>query len=389
MSRPPASHPTVAIATKICGRATETGVRRHIRLLFGGRTVVVSETVDGPPDASRPLFVYGPQGGFLHRLEVLLGKRVNSLRYTNSGVPFGSRRRGLEAFLREHRVEVILCEFGPVACNIAPIGIRLGIPVFAYFRGYDGSERLRSPRMLRRYRAVVPRLAGVVAVAQFLLDNLAAHGITHPNTAVIPTGVDTELFAPAAKDPHLVLSVGRIIAKKAPLVTLDAFAAVARDFPNHRLEIIGDGALRGVAEARALDLGLDGRVIFHGLKDHGFVRDRLARAQVLLQHSVTAPDGNAEGLPTSIQEAMACGAVVVSTRHAGIPEAVTSGETGMLVEEHDVAGFAEALRGVLADEPRAARLAAAARARAVERFDYRRLHARLEAMLLAAVGPRG
>ena len=81
---------------------------------------------------------------------------------------------------------------------------------------------------------------------------------------------------------------------------------------------------------------------------------------------------------------MACGAVVVSTRHAGIPEAIASGVNGVLVDEHDAAGFAAALRGVLADPEAAARLAAAARATAVERFEFRTLHARLEAMILAA-----
>ena len=69
------------------------------------------------------------------------------------------------------------------------------------------------------------------------------------------------------------------------------------------------------------------------------MRDRLARAAVFLQHSVTAADGNTEGLPTSIQEAMACGDVVVSTRHAGIPEVVVSGENGLLVDEDDADGL--------------------------------------------------
>jgi glycosyltransferase involved in cell wall biosynthesis len=230
----------------------------------------------------------------------------------------------------------------------------------------------------------MPRLAGIVAVSQFLLDNLAAHGITHPNTAVIPTGVDVSLFAPAAKDPHLVLAVGRIVAKKAPLITLDAFAEAARDFPDHRLEIIGDGEMRPEAEAHARVLGLGGRVIFHGLREHAFVRERLARAAVFLQHSVTAEDGNTEGLPTSIQEAMACGAAVVSTRHAGIPEAIEEGETGLMVDEHDLAGFTAALRTLLADPALTARLGAAARAIALQRFDIDKLHARLEAMILAA-----
>jgi glycosyltransferase involved in cell wall biosynthesis len=112
----------------------------------------------------------------------------------------------------------------------------------------------------------------------------------------------------------------------------------------------------------------------------------MARAAVFIQHSVTAADGNTEGLPTSIQEAMACGAVVVSTRHAGIPEAVTSGVNGMLVDEHDGPGFAAALRAVLADPALAARLAAAARETALEKFDIDKLHAKLEAMILAAAG---
>jgi glycosyltransferase involved in cell wall biosynthesis len=377
---------TIAIATGILGKATETGVRRHIALLFGGRTVVLCETREPGYEATRPVFVQH-RNGLVGRLELLAGKPVNSLRYRSSGVPFGGVRRELETFLRAHAVTAILAEFGHIGCNMAPLGQALGLPVFVYFRGFDASKRLREPKIVRRYQAAMPRLAGVVAVSQFLLDNLAAHGVTHPNTAVIPTGVDMRLFAPGEKDPHLILAVGRIIAKKAPIVTIDAFAAAAREFPRHRLEIIGEGEMRAAAEAHVERLGLRGRVIFHGLRDHAFVRDRIARAQVFLQHSVTDAEGNTEGLPTSIQEAMACGAVVVSTRHAGIPEAIASGVNGVLVEEHDAAGFAAALRGVLADEPGAARMAAAARATALERFDIDKLHARLEAMILAASAP--
>jgi glycosyltransferase involved in cell wall biosynthesis len=226
-------------------------------------------------------------------------------------------------------------------------------------------------------------------VSHFLLDNLAAHGVTHTNTAVIPTGVDVSLFTPADKDPNLALAVGRIVAKKAPLITIDAFAEAARDLPAHRLEIIGDGEMRPAAEAHARALGLGDRVVFHGLKDHAFVRDRLARAAIFLQHSVTAEDGNTEGMPTSIQEAMACGCAVISTRHAGIPEAVDEETSGLLVDEHDATGFAAALRALLADPALTARLGARAREKAVERFDIVKLHARLEAMILAATAQTG
>jgi colanic acid/amylovoran biosynthesis glycosyltransferase len=378
--------PTVAIATGILGKATETGVRRHIGLLFGGNTVILCERREPGFESDKPAFVsISGRSGARVTVEREIGKAVQSLRYRCSGVPFGSVRREMEAFLRAQGVKAIVAEFGHLGGNLAPIGNALGIPVFVYFRGFDASKRLRSPRIVRRYRAAMPRLAGVVSVSQFLLDNLAAKGISHPNSAVIPTGVDTELFVPREKDPHLLLAVGRIVEKKAPLLTIDAFAAAAADFPDHRLEIIGEGEMRQAAEAHARRLGLAGRIVFHGLKDHAFVREKIARAQVFLQHSVTAADGNTEGLPTSIQEAMACGTAVVSTRHAGIPEAIREGETGLLVDEHDGEGFALSLRRLLADPETARRMGEAARAVAVDRFEFRKLHARLEEMIRAAL----
>jgi colanic acid/amylovoran biosynthesis glycosyltransferase len=378
----------VAIATGILGKATETGVRRHIGLLSGGNTVVLCERREPGFESDKPVFVsISGRTGAMETVEREIGKAVQSLRYRCSGVPFGRVRREMEAFLRAHEVKAIVAEFGHLGGNLAPIGNALGIPVFAYFRGFDASKRLRSPRIVRRYRAAMPRLAGVVAVSQFLLDNLAAAGVSHPNAAVIPTGVDTGLFVPLEKDPHLILAVGRIVEKKAPLLIIDAFAAAAAHFPRHRLEIVGEGELRGAAEAHARKLGLEGRVLFHGLKDHAFVREKIGRAQVFLQHSVTAADGNTEGLPTSIQEAMSCGTAVVSTRHAGIPEAVREGETGLLVDEHDGPGFAGCLRELLDAPERAARMGEAARRVAVERFEFRTLHGQLEAMIRAA--PRG
>jgi colanic acid/amylovoran biosynthesis glycosyltransferase len=381
-----AETPTVAIATGILGKATETGVRRHIGMLFGGNTVVLCERRDPDHSGEKPVFAsVGGHDGAAARAEREIGKAVQSLRYRCSGVPFGSVRRDMEAFLRAHDVKGIVAEFGHIGVNLAPIGNALGLPVFVYFRGFDASKRLRSPRIVRRYRAAMPRLAGVISVSQSLLDNLADVGVTHANCAVIPTGVDTSQFVPLEKDPHLILAVGRIVAKKAPIITIDAFAAVAEEYPEHRLEIIGAGELREEAQAHVRALRLSDRVMFHGLKEHAFVREAIGRASVFLQHSVTAEDGNTEGLPTSIQEAMSCGTVVVSTRHAGIPEAVRSGETGILVDEHDAAGFADALRQVLADPSAAMRMGEAARATAVERFEFRRLHARLEEMIRATL----
>jgi glycosyltransferase involved in cell wall biosynthesis len=380
---------TLAIVTSVVGKTTEVSQRRHIAELFGGRTVIVCHSIDPGFVADRPmLHLTRRPRGLADRAEIELGKAWGTLRWRASGVPFGANRRRLEAFLREQRVFAILAEFGHLGSNFAPIGAALGIPTFVYFRGFDASKRLSSPLRVISYRAAIPRLAGWFAVSRSLLDNLAAKGLAHPNAHVIPSGVDTRLFRPGEKDPDLMLAVGRMIPKKAPLLTVEAFARLAPDFPRARLEMVGDGPLLEPARALAAARGVADRVAFLGMRPHAEVRGLMARAAFFLQHSLTDEAGNEEGLPIAIQEAMASGAVVVSTRHAGIPDAVVEDETGLLVDEGDLDGYAAAIRSLAADPDRRRAFAAAARARAEAEFDTGVLQARLERIIAAAVRPR-
>jgi glycosyltransferase involved in cell wall biosynthesis len=377
----------LAIVTSVVGKATEVSQRRHIEELFGGRTCVVCYSVEPGFTTDKPmLHVTRRPKGWASRLELEFGKALHTVTHRASGVPFGATRRRIEAFLREQRAFAILAEFGHLGSNFAPIGQALGIPVFVYFRGFDASKRLSSPLRAISYRAAAPKLAGYFAVSQSLLDNLAAKGVRHPNARVIPSGVDTRRFTPGEKDPDLVLAVGRMIPKKAPLTTVAAFARAAADLPTRRLEMIGDGPLLEAARAEAERLGVAARVRFRGLEPHPAVRAAMAQASVFVQHSVTDAEGNEEGLPIAIQEAMASGAAVISTRHAGIPSAVVEGETGLLVDEGDLEGYAAALRAVLVDAALRDRLAAAARCRAETEFDTAVLQARLEAAISAAAG---
>lgn len=107
----------------------------------------------------------------------------------------------------------------------------------------------------------------------------------------------------------------------------------------------------------------------------------MARCEVLLQHSVTAQNGNTEGLPTSILEAFGARMAVISTRHAGIPEAVVDNQNGLLVDEHDEDGFARCILTLLNDPPLAQQFGENGHKLAVEKFDTRLLLARLEARL--------
>jgi glycosyltransferase involved in cell wall biosynthesis len=292
----------------------------------------------------------------------------NRMRHGTSRLPFGEAKEALIRFLRDEKVDVILAEFGTQALALAPLANALDIPIFTYFRGTDASKAIRTERMRAAYRKMMPRLAGVFSVSRFLLDNLARHGITHPNSVVIPSGVDIRRFSPQAKVPLSFLAVGRFVEKKAPMTTLRAFATATRDLPNARLDFIGDGPLLDPTRALAEELGVAAKIRFHGAQPHNTVRDQLMSTQFFLQHSVTARDGNTEGLPTAIQEAMACGCITVSTHHAGIPEAIDEGETGFLVDEFDETGFAEAISAAI-NVPDLAAMSARARQVAEKRFD--------------------
>ncbi|MCC5973279.1 MAG: glycosyltransferase, partial [Rubellimicrobium sp.] len=128
-----------------------------------------------------------------------------------------------------------------------------------------------------------------------------------------------------------------------------------------------------------------GRVRFHGALPQAEVQRHLARAAIFVLPAQTGRDGETEGLPSAIQEAMAAGAAILSTRHAGIPELVAEGESGHLVDEGDAAGLAAAMARMLADPGTVAAMGRAARRIAEERVDHRRLYHRVEMVMAEAI----
>lgn len=359
----------------------ETFINRHIEHLFGGDTVVICGRHNGQDPLGKPLFARRAPLSLRDRVQAPLAAAHGALLHGTSRLPFGDNRARLIGFLHTHKVETILAEFGTQALVVAALGNTLGIPVFTYWRGTDASKMLRLRARVRAYRLMMPRLAGTISVSRFLLDNLAAHGIAHPNAHVIPSGVDIRRFTPGEKRPGSFLAVGRMVEKKAPQITLRAFAQAARGRDAH-LTFVGDGPLLETCQALAADLGVAGQVSFTGALPHDAVRAHLQTTETFLQHSVTARDGNTEGLPTAIQEALACGCLTISTRHAGIPEAVEDGVNGLLVDEWDERGFADRIALVLDMADRSA-MSRAARATAEAKFDNAKGLARLEDVLRA------
>jgi glycosyltransferase involved in cell wall biosynthesis len=278
-----------------------------------------------------------------------------------------------EIFRRE-RAGAVLAQYGPTGVVVMGACRQLGLPLFVSFHGYDVGQQDVLERFGPDYAALFHQAAGVFAVSDEMRGRLIEMGAPAHRTYSIPAGADCEMFAggdPAAAPP-VVIAVGRFVEKKAPQVTLEAFARAHADCPEARLVMIGDGPLLASCTQLAASLGVAHAVRFTGSLPHHRVAEEMRGARLFAQHSVRAASGDAEGTPVSIQEACATGLPVVSTRHAGIPEVVIVGETGLLVDEGDVDGMAEQMVRLLSDPAYAAALGAAGQRRARDHFSAMR-----------------
>jgi colanic acid/amylovoran biosynthesis glycosyltransferase len=140
-----------------------------------------------------------------------------------------------------------------------------------------------------------------------------------------------------------LLQVGRLIEKKGFQTSLRAFAELLKRFPLATLTIAGEGPLRSELQDLARELGVADRVRFVGFLSQPRLRDLFYQSHIFLHPSEMGADGNQEGVPNAMLEAMASGLPVFATRHGGIPEAIESGASGVLVAERDDAALAQAL----------------------------------------------
>jgi colanic acid/amylovoran biosynthesis glycosyltransferase len=154
-------------------------------------------------------------------------------------------------------------------------------------------------------------------------------------------------------------------------------AKLVKDVSRVEYSIVGDGPLRKSLEQLIGALGMGASIKVLGWKRQDEVVEILKTAHIMLAPSVTAADGNQEGIPNALKEAMAMGLPVVSTRHAGIPELVDDGVSGYLVPERDVEALVATLRRLIAQRERWPAMGRAGRDRIEDRYDASPLNDRL------------
>ncbi|URI09508.1 glycosyltransferase [Aquincola tertiaricarbonis] len=301
-----------------------------------------------------------------------------------------SRPDFFQTIIRKSEIRLLHAHFAVDALFAMRTAERADMPFVTTLHGFDVTTRprdfLRTGRpALMRYALSGQRLhrsgAKFICVSEFMRTAALRAGFPESKSVVHYIGIDPTKFQLSTVDgPPIVLHVARLVEKKGTQYLLEAFADVKKKFDDALLVIIGDGPLRQRLEQIAEAAGILGSVKFLGVQPHSAVRQWMARATVFTLPSVTATNGDAEGLGMVLLEAAACGVPVVATKHGGIPEAVIDGESGYLVGERDSSALAEALKLVLSSESRRHAMGAAGRRLVEERFNVHLQSEKLEAI---------
>jgi Glycosyltransferase len=212
-----------------------------------------------------------------------------------------------------------------------------------------------------------------VTISGYNQKQLAARMIPRNQSrlAVIHCGVlPADLpYTAAGREAAYIVGVGRLDPIKGFIHLVEACRLLKERGTAFTCDIIGDGPLRDTLQQAIDAAGLQAQVRLTGALPQQEVRTRINRATLFVLPSVLLADGNADGIPVALMEAMACGATAISTRVSGIPELIHHEENGLLVSPGDAAELADAMARLLGDAPLRTRLAEAARRTIVQDFD--------------------
>lgn len=258
------------------------------------------------------------------------------------------------------------------------VATSLGVP-FGFSAHAKDPSKVDPAELADRARAA----ACIIACNSQVARQLRAVGA---DPTLVPHGVDLAAFSPRprlAEGRVELLAVGRLVAKKGFDVLIDAVHLLDFDW---RLRIVGNGPLLRPLQQAARDTGVEGRIEFLGTRTHAELPSLYHVTDIVAVPSVIDADGDRDGLPNVVLEAMACGLAIVGSDVAAIPTAVEHRVTGLLVEPGDAHGLANALNELAKDADLRAGLGANARSRAECNFGLAACTHRFMSILEAAYG---
>lgn len=343
--------PRICIVSPNRGAWSETFIANHITHLRDMELVLTDGHLPTRDREGDPL------------LAPTLVKRV--VQRVRKADPREMLRGAIARRLKKDRINVVLAEYGPTGEAMLEICRRAGIPLVAHFHGIDAFH-VRLLKDSGNYRRLLSEAAAIVVVSREMERQLLELGCPREKLHYNCYGIEVDRFSAGSpeKAPKHFLAVGRFVDKKAPHLLLQAFHQAWLRDQELRLTMAGNGPLWESTRQLALAEGLGHAVAFPGVVTNDEVAALMRNVRAFVQHSVVTTDNDHEGTPLSILEAMASGLPVVATRHGGIPDVITHDVEGLLSAERDIEAMGSHLSALAQDAAGAARLGAAARARA-------------------------
>jgi glycosyltransferase involved in cell wall biosynthesis len=277
----------------------------------------------------------------------------------------------IKKILQQTKYDLVHVHFGFNALLIYPLLKRLRIPLVVTFHGVDASpEMLREKEYKRRIKKMLEYASSIIIVSPHMKETLELAG-HNEKINVIPCGVDPEEFnvSRRSQSPEFItiLHSGRLVSKKGVSDLIRVFSLLSHRHRNIRLYIIGDGPELERCKQLADDARADS-IQFFGAKPHEEVKRFMEEADVFVLNSRVGDKGDMEGLPVSLLEAMSMQLAIITSRHAGIPEAIIDNVNGLLVDEKDNIGLTTAIEQLISDKDLRKRLGEAARQTVMNKF---------------------
>ena len=302
-----------------------------------------------------------------------------------------SELRALLGVLNRIDARLLHIYFGQIAVHLLPLIHAWENPSIVSFHGADVTVDMTKPAYREATQQMLEAVKLVLVRSESLRRAIADLGCDLEKIQIQRTGVPLEEFpfherdfVTAATEWRFV-QAGRLIEKKGLLVTLRAFAVFLGKYPNATLTIAGEGPMLGELQQLARELNVDARVSFTGFISQEQLRDLYYRSHIFLHPSQTGRDGNQEGVPNSMLEAMASGLPVFATQHGGIPEAIENGVSGVLVPERDHEALARALFNAAQDPALLSHVARSGAEVVRKNFDLQTQAQRLEEIYLRTI----
>jgi len=286
--------------------------------------------------------------------------------------------------------DIVLCQFGMLGTRLAQLKKRQNFKakLVTCFRGADLSVQVRYS--IKSYNTLVEHGDYFLPVCEHFAKRLVFLGCDPQKVSIMYSGIELDNFSYKKRTmpdngPINITSVSRLVPKKGIDDAIRAVVYAHNQFPAIKYKIVGCGREEDHLKALVKHLDAQDYISFVGQQSHDQVIKILDETHVFVLPSRTAPNGDQEGIPNAVKEAMLCGIPTLTTLHSGIPELVEDGVNGFMVQEGCPEQLGKKLITILQQHEQWESIGLAARNRVATMFDNEKLCEQLEAKLIDLV----